>query len=622
MAFMRRGCLALLIASTFLSAAPGRAAESVTNALDQLSVEFELTRHLLVPTSDGARLHGLSLRPRGGDRHGAVLIRTPYQIETEEIEERSAAIRAFLKRGFAVVVLNERGRYFSEGAYTVLPNPREDGVAAIEWIIAQPWSNGRVATFGCSSSAENQLPLAALNHPGHVAAVVQSGGLAIDSTNGTTERGQVWRGGVFQLNWLSWFANYGQTSWPRLQIPTQQPNAARYLESFQVAPRYNLVEDWPAIARGFPQWQAMERLAGPLTEFESWIKRDPADPTWAENLVDDRHDLRMPVLWMSSWFDYVPHMELDFYENQRKRRRTEGRPEPKFIVGPGTHCSYDSAPARLRVGDVEVRNASIDYANAAAEWLAAYLGDDSQARTAVEKWPAIRAHVLRADRFDAFTSWPPASAREKRWYLGAGRKLVVEPTSASEVVGVESDPEAPVPTLGGGGYPEDYGPNYPLGMIDQRAVERRRDVMVFTTEPFASDLQISGHIRVRLRVGVDAPDADVMAKLSVIDRNGVSMNLAETTLRLRYRDGILEAPRLLAPGEVVTVSLPKMAVAALIRRGERLRLQVAPSSWPQYTVNTQDGNPPETSTTPRKATISLYVGADSSHIALDAVDAP
>jgi uncharacterized protein len=618
---MRIALLTLIFASVVPIAPTASAADNTSQALDELSDKFSLTRHVLVPMQDGARLHGLVLQPRAdAKRFGAVLIRTPYHIDTEEVEERASAVNAFLERGFAVVILNERGRYFSEGSYSVLPRPREDGVAAIEWIVAQPWSNGRVATFGCSSSAENQLPLAAINHPAHVAAVVQSAGLAIDSTNGTTERGQVWRGGVFQLNWLSWFANYGQTDWPRLQIPTQRSSAARYLESFQVAPRYNLVEDWPAVARGFPQSRAMERLAGPLTEFESWITRDPADPIWAANLIDDSHDLRMPVLWMGAWFDYVPHMELDFYEVQRKRRRAENRPEPKFIVGPGTHCSFDTAPHSAQVGGRTVRNASIDYVSAAAQWLAAYLGQDPDALAAVRRWPAIRAHVLRADRFDSFASWPPASARPTKWYLSGRGNLHLGKASTPEVVSLPSDPANPVPTTGGGGYPEDYGPNYPLGMIDQRKIEERADVSVFTSAPMQSDLQLAGHVTINLRVSADAPDADIMAKLAVVDRNGTSMNLAETALRLRYRDGILSAPRLLVAGETVAVSLPRMAIAALIRRGERLRLQIAPSGWPQYTINTHDGLAPETSATPRRANISLHVGDDSSCVTIDAID--
>jgi hypothetical protein len=588
------------------------------DALKEIAAEVPWEPHVFMPMRDGVRLHGHVLLP-GGQRHphGTVLIRTPYELGTEEASDHESAIRRFISEGYAVVLQNERGRYLSEGNYSVLPRPREDGYDSVDWIARQPWSNGRVATYGCSSSAENQLALAAMQHPAHVASIVLSPGIAINSVGDVVEHGQVRRGGVFQLNWLSWFADYGQTDWPRFRIPKNREDQLRYARSFEVRAPSRLVGDWPVRAKGFPQDRAMQRLDGPLTEFETWIRRPPGDPAWRGSLVSDEDDLPVPMLWITGWFDYVPHMELALFEVQRQRRLAAGATEPKIVVGAAFHCMFESVDSGVRLGDRVFRNSSTDYEQLILDWLGAYLDGDKELQAQVQQWPAVRSHVLGAHRWEAYDQWPPGSSRPQTWYLGPDGSLQVDEPATTSALSLESDPWNPVPTMGGGGYPGDYGDAHPIGSVNQRQVERRSDVVTFTASPQVRDLHIAGLARVSLRLSTDVPDADVMVKICVVDRRGRSFNIAETAMRLSYRGGV-HAPRPMVRGEEAWVSLPPMAIDALVRRGERLRLQVAPSGWPQYTVNTHDGDFPETSTTPRLGKLTLRVGGNEpSRIVID-----
>ena len=617
---MRLALASALTLALAVVAALGATPPKSELALDRLAREFRLERHITMVMRDGVRLYGHALFPLNDiSRRGAVLIRSPYQLAVDEASEREDAIRTFLRRGHAVILQNERGRYFSEGHYRTMIGAKEDGKDTLDWIVAQPWSNGRVATYGCSSSAENQLKLATINHPAHVAAVLLSPAVAIDRVGDVVEHGQVWRGGVFQLDWIPWFHDYGHLQWPQVSLPQDPLQLKRYVDSFEIRTTSKISGDWPARARGFPQVDAMVRLGGPLTEFEDWLRRPINDPAWSDNLVSDADDIHVPSLWMTSWFDYAPHLDIELFEVMRSRRAAEGRASQKLIVAPGLHCSFETERHRARIGDQIVRNATLDYLRIAADWIDAYITNDAQRRAAVEAWPAVQSHTLGAHRWNGYSKWPPENAAPRRLYFASrATKRAGERTGTLQFASmntidnwtIESDPLNPVPTRGGGGYPRDLGDDHPLGSVDQASVEKRSDVLVFTTSKLEQDWHLVGRVRLQLSLSVDAPDADVTAKLVRVSRRGRSFNIADTVLRLRYRGGI-DAPALLMPGEKVTVTLPMMVVDTLLRRGERLGIQIAASNWPKFSINSQDGNVPETSPSSRSARLTIATGGDN-----------
>src|SRR5262245_10171275 len=168
---------------------------------------------------DGARLNTQVWLPKEEGKFPVVLIRTPYEMEMSPFETK------LLNAGYAVIQQHERGRFLSEGKMRMLGRADEDGWDTLEWIAKQPWTNGKVATFGCSSSAENQLKLASLGHPTHKAMIVGSSGVGIAEAGPHREQGNFWRGGVWQMGWANYFFEEMQTAWP--QLPPELSDAER-----------------------------------------------------------------------------------------------------------------------------------------------------------------------------------------------------------------------------------------------------------------------------------------------------------------------------------------------------------------------------------------------------------
>lgn len=159
-------------------------------------------KHLQVSMRDGVRLNTQVFLPEGEGPFPSILMRTPYN---NEIELWPTSIQRFLEAAYAIVMQYESGRYFSEGEMRMLNRADEDGWDTLDWIARQAWSDGKVATYGCSSSAENQLKLSTLGHPAHKAVIAYSAGVGIAEAGPYREQGNFWRGGAWQMGWANYY---------------------------------------------------------------------------------------------------------------------------------------------------------------------------------------------------------------------------------------------------------------------------------------------------------------------------------------------------------------------------------------------------------------------------------
>ncbi|NWG12557.1 MAG: CocE/NonD family hydrolase [Acidobacteria bacterium] len=188
----------------------------VKEALAYIAQNAAREEHVMMTMRDGVRLSALILFPKDRTRENlpAVLFRTPYLIEPGEVGRFAEFLQSFLKNGYAAVIQNVRGRYFSEGTYTYLIGSGQDGYDTVEWIVRQPWSNGKVGTLGCSSTAEEQHKLNAARHPGLAATVPMGSGAGIGKVGPYNEMGNFYRGGVIQGLWFAWYYDAGYTYRP------------------------------------------------------------------------------------------------------------------------------------------------------------------------------------------------------------------------------------------------------------------------------------------------------------------------------------------------------------------------------------------------------------------------
>lgn len=254
--------------------------------------------HLQAKMRDGVRLDTSVWLPGPDGKFPVVLTRTPYSSELGSFQKR------LLAAGYAVVEQHERGRFLSEGEMRMLGRADEDGWDTLDWITQQVWSNGKVATYGCSSSAENQLKLASLGHPAHKAMVVGSSGVGIADVGPHHEQGNFWRGGAWQMGWADYFFAEMQLDWPQLAPGLSDEERTRQTAAYEFPEEKPLPKSAFDTARmHLPVVDLAKRLGAPDTELEEYLARGPSNPAWAEDRVTDKDHIKVPGLWAEALYD-------------------------------------------------------------------------------------------------------------------------------------------------------------------------------------------------------------------------------------------------------------------------------------------------------------------------------
>src|SRR5262245_3232252 len=335
-----------------------------------------IERKVMMPMPDGVRLATDIYRPKDSGatkKVPIVFVRTPYNFNFWDVHngvpaDMTAALTA-VKRGYAYVVQNERGHFFSEGNYDILGS-RTDGYNTIDWLAKQPWSSGKVGTTGCSSTAEWQMAVAATGHPGFAAMNVQGFGAGVGRVGPYYEQGNWYRGGAVQMLFIAWL--YGEQNQVRPMFPpgTSREDLIRASKSFDLAQHLPPV-DWAKALWHLPVQDIVKNVDGPRGIFETampvetggkMIQRAPNDPAWYRGgLYHDDQKLNVPGLWFMSWYDVSVGPNLALYNHVRKTAPAEIANQQWAIVAPVLHCSYTRATADTIVGERSVGDARLDY---------------------------------------------------------------------------------------------------------------------------------------------------------------------------------------------------------------------------------------------------------------------
>src|ERR1700687_5165879 len=247
-----------------LSAAEKTRRWDTENELQSIAV---VERKVMMSMPDGVRLATDIYRPKNaGAKVPIVFVRTPYNFNFWDIQNGvpsdMTAILAAVKRGYAYVVQNERGHFFSEGHYDILGAPRTDGYDALQWLSSQPWSSGKVGTTGCSSTAEYQMGIAAMGHPAYSAMNVQGFGAGVGRVGPYYEQGNWYRGGAVQMLFIAWL--YGEQNQVRPMFPpsTTQEDLIRASKAFDLAQQLPPV-DWSRALWHLPAQDILKNVDAP-----------------------------------------------------------------------------------------------------------------------------------------------------------------------------------------------------------------------------------------------------------------------------------------------------------------------------------------------------------------------
>jgi putative CocE/NonD family hydrolase len=549
---------------------------------------------LMVPMRDGVKLATDVHRPKGDGQYPTILIKTPYNFNKMAGSTLDFTNEA-IERGYAVVVQNERGRYYSEGEWEILGKPRTDGYDSLTWIEEQPWSTGKVATWGCSSTAEWQLALAAQNHPAHAAMIPMASGAGIGRVGEYYEQGNWYKGGVHQTLFTVWLYGVQQNIRPQFPKGLSQEQLQRLRKAYDLAADMPPM-DWAKHMRKLPSVDWLKDADGNEGPGANFMKRKPNDAGWYKGgLYHDDEDFGVPAYWFNSWFDVSQGPNLAMFNHVRNNASDEAVRDGQYMmVAPTLHCGFFRTPEYedLIAGDLNVGNAYHDYYASIFSFLDYYMKDEDNGFR--EKTPRVQFYTMGRNEWATADSWPPEDVRMTTMYLSSGgdaNSVFGDGVLTATMDGDASDtftydPMNPVPSLGGGvccNRDASLG-----GSFDQRGIEARADVLVYTSEPLQAALDVSGFVRAKLYVSSDARDTDFAVKLVDVYPDGTAYNVDDTIFRARFREGY-DKEVFMEEGAVYELNPTAMSTSYEFQPGHRIRVEIASSKFPQYMRNLNTG---------------------------------
>jgi putative CocE/NonD family hydrolase len=562
----------------------------------ELNRRATIQRKVRMPMRDGVHLSTDIYRPKdGAGLVPTIFVRTPYNMNTLQGGTLRQAVEA-IDRGYAIILQNERGRYFSEGEFEILGRPRTDGYDALTWIARQSWSNKKIGTLGCSSTAEWQLQLAATNHPAHAAMVPQASGAGIGRVGEFHEQGNWYRGGVPRTLFSIWL--YGVDNPLRAQIPEGLDADVR-----QYLSRYSDLEPkkpdvvWSKQVWHLPYAEMLTALGEPKGTNEKLIARSsPDDPEWFKGgLYHDSEKWGVPALWYNSWYDVSigPNMAL-FNHAAKSGVDAETRDNQYAIVGPNTHCAFAGLGPNFKSGDRLLGDASFDASGQMWAFFDRFL--KGEADRFPSKTPKVRYYQMGENKWKDASQWPPKETQEVRLYLhssgqansmyGDGKLSFSAPDGDQTADTFVYDPKTPVQTIGGGDCCN--GGVVVPGAFDQRPVEVRHDVLVYTSEPLKEKLTVAGFVDAILHVSSDAKDTDFAVKLVDVAPDGTAYIIDDTIFRARFREGY-DRQVFMEKGRTYKIDFTPMTTANTFLPGHRIRVEVTSSNFPKFARNMNTG---------------------------------
>ncbi|HEV8193075.1 MAG TPA: CocE/NonD family hydrolase [Ktedonobacterales bacterium] len=548
-------------------------------------VPFGVRAEFDVPATmrDGVVLRANVFRPDdgGSGTYPVLLTRLPYgkdyPLGSSLINPAQVA-----RLGYIVVVQDVRGTFTSGGDFYPMVNEGQDGADAVAWAARLPGSDGRVGMYGGSYMGFTQWA-AARERPAALRAIAPL--ITWDDPNW----GVSTRNGVLELGTqASWLMQRG------LDVLSR-----RYRGDPQALGRalYGLAHEYDALpVSGYAEL--------PLTRFGPLARLGLAEPmsdnaerhgdrefTAPARVAGAYESIDIPALQVAGWYDVF----LDGTIRNFNGMRAAGRAGQYLWIGPWVHGVFNSV-----VGDVDfgfaagslLMDLQIDLVSLHLRFFDHYLKGIANG---FEQMPTLKYFVMGANVWKSSQTWPPSGAADQRWYLHSGGSantsggdgfLSTESPATEPADGYVYDPGDPAPTVGGATLMHSI---YRAGPIDQRAVEARRDVLVYTSAPLERAVEVAGPVQVRLNVATDAPDTDFVARLIDVYPDGRAIPLTDGITRMRYRNGIEERASSLVSGQVYAIDVDLWQTGNVFLPGHRIRVDVTSSNFPRWERNLNTG---------------------------------
>ncbi|MGE0820665.1 MAG: CocE/NonD family hydrolase [Candidatus Binatia bacterium] len=552
-------------------------------------------KNVPMKTRDGITLYADVIHPTAEGRFPVLLSRTPYN--KKGLDDPNGPFALYAQYGYVCAIQDCRGRFESEGEYDTIFQEIADGYDAVEWAARLPWSNGRVGTTGQSYLGLTQYMIAC-NDPMPPSLQV----MAPVSASSDYHASWIYHtGGVSLWGWMVPYAMFkGLNTLKRQGRTDLMEKMKEYVEGHEFPiPRQTrfglnaftpLTDKW---YRHLPikDWGDILKETAPY--FAEHIKQADDGEYWYRANVN-RHaaSVSVPMLHVTSWYDIFAEGGMSAYQSIKANSRfAQARNGQRLIIGPWGHLLPYTVPSSRGTGDIDFGpTALIDLNETLLRWFDYWLKD---VQNGIMDEPPVKIFTLGENRWQSLSDWPPPAMRQVRYFLhsqqganslrGDGALSTIPPGSERADTYVY-DPDDPVPSLGGNNLTID------IGVQDQRPVEERNDVLVYTSAPLEQPLEVTGPVMVSLWVSSSAVDTDFTAKLVDVHPNGYAQNLLDGILRARYREST-SAPKLMEKGKPYLLTIDLWATSNVFLPGHHIRLEISSSNFPRFDRNLNTGEP-------------------------------
>jgi putative CocE/NonD family hydrolase len=528
-----------------------------------------IDRDIAMTTRDGVTLFADVYRPKASGKFPVLLTRTPYN--KLQAYNTNLCMRA-AEAGYACVVQDVRGRFLSGGEWYPFKHESQDGYDTVEWLAHQPWSTGMIGMFGGSYVGATQL-LAAIAKPPHLA------GLFLTDTPSDYYRNWIYHDGPLS----QWFAE----SWASGNAEdTQRRYTAgekRVLDWVNMLP----LGDYPILKAADTKTVA--------TYFQDWLAHPTYDEYWKQWSIEaDYSRIQVPAFHVGAWYDLFLGGTLRNYQGLKAGAgMIYARNNQRLTIDIAGHSRTNSS---TKIGDVDFgQQAGWDQTGALLRWYDYII---KSAPNGMDQEKPVRVFTMGRNEWRDFDDWPPPGAEPQRMYLhssgsangsaGAGSLSTTAPSGDESPDHYVYDPANPVQTRGGPLCCENN--LLTAGPKEQRDIETRKDILIYSTEALSQEIDVTGPVTVELYVKSSAVDTDFTAKLVDVWPSGFVQNITEGILRMRYRNS-REKPELMKPGDVYKITVDLWATSNVFQAGHKLRIEVSSSNYPRFDRNLNTGDP-------------------------------
>ncbi len=542
------GALALL-ATLFL--AWGLSAREDDKALKEYQVRVE--KDLMIPMRDGVKMATDIYFPVGLEQAPVILQRTPYG-------KNLMNSKKLCRDGYIIIVQDVRGRYRSEGEFYPFLKDGDDGRDMIGWIQKQPWFNGKLGTTGASYLGTTQW----FEAPGQDLAAMH---LSVTSPD---LKEVIYTGGEMHLMTVYFWG----------MVTGEHRN--------NFAAVFNIGRINRAIYT-LPLGKADDRAGRDIKYFNDSLEPEKIFKTYEQISLENKYrEIGAPAVFVAGWYDMFLGPELNDFNRVIKEGKGNAG-DSILVVGPWGHGK--AGDGSVSYGDSAGKSDALGK-DQELVWFDRWLkGADNQAA----KWPKVRIFVMGENKWRDENEWPLQRTQYTNFYLhssgaantlkGDGALSMAEPAGFEPADRFSYDPLKPVPTKGG----NSLGLN--LGAYNQAALEKRKDVLCFTSAPLEKDLEVTGPISAVLFAASDAVDTDFTVKLVDVYPDGKAINIQDGVVRAMYRDNDPLRPTPLTPGKVERYNLDLWATSNVFKAGHRIRVEVSSSNFPRFNRNLNTGEP-------------------------------